>query len=330
MAFPSPPYTNGQTHTENGISYSYDNTKGVWAKASSGGSVSGDVPSTRTVTGSVSLAGGGDLSANRTLTLTNDSATPSAWSYYGTNSAGVKGWYVINPVQKSFTFSTPNSITGGGDLTTNRTIQLVNDSAAPGIDRYYGTNSSGIRGWQPFGPYVLDTRRIDTDMSLTGGGDLTANRTLSLVNDVASPGNRKYYGTDSSGVRGWYDAPQPLQFYGAYFVGQNVAVGGYIHSNGGSGNTITMTSNTTDGASFSLTANRRYHITVSFFPNAASSAASPLGIFDRTSNTAIVSSFIGQYDGFYTPTANVDIGVKLVSGSAISNGAGTFTIYTID
>lgn len=43
--------------------------------------------------------------------------------------------------------------------------------------------------------------------SLTGGGDLSANRTLSLVNDAASPGNNKYYGTDGSGVKGFHDVP---------------------------------------------------------------------------------------------------------------------------
>lgn len=43
--------------------------------------------------------------------------------------------------------------------------------------------------------------------SLTGGGDLTTNRTLSLVNDTATPGNSKYYGTNGSGTKGYYDLP---------------------------------------------------------------------------------------------------------------------------
>lgn len=41
--------------------------------------------------------------------------------------------------------------------------------------------------------------------SLSGGGSLAANRTLSLVNDSASPGNDKFYGTNSSGTRGFHD-----------------------------------------------------------------------------------------------------------------------------
>lgn len=43
--------------------------------------------------------------------------------------------------------------------------------------------------------------------SLTGGGNIAASRTLALVNDSASPGNTKYYGTNGSGTKGWYDFP---------------------------------------------------------------------------------------------------------------------------
>lgn len=54
---------------------------------------------------------------------------------------------------------------------------------------------------------VQPARSVSTQHSLTGGGDLSANRTLSLVNDTASPGNNKVYGTDGSGARGWKDDP---------------------------------------------------------------------------------------------------------------------------
>ena len=54
---------------------------------------------------------------------------------------------------------------------------------------------------------VATSRSVATQYSLAGGGDLSANRTLNLVNDTASPGNNKVYGTDGSGVRGWKDDP---------------------------------------------------------------------------------------------------------------------------
>lgn len=56
---------------------------------------------------------------------------------------------------------------------------------------------------------VPNTRTISSTGSLTGGGDLTANRTLSLVNDSTTPGNSRYYGTDSSGTKGYFALPTP-------------------------------------------------------------------------------------------------------------------------
>ena len=52
-----------------------------------------------------------------------------------------------------------------------------------------------------------ETVTVTGTTSLTGGGDLTANRTLSFVNDAASPGNSKYYGTNSAGTKGYYTLP---------------------------------------------------------------------------------------------------------------------------
>lgn len=54
---------------------------------------------------------------------------------------------------------------------------------------------------------VNTVRQIATDGSLTGGGDLSANRTLQLDGDDAAPGNEKYYGTDSGGNKGFFDLP---------------------------------------------------------------------------------------------------------------------------
>lgn len=52
-----------------------------------------------------------------------------------------------------------------------------------------------------------NTVTITGATSLTGGGNLTANRTLSLVGDSATPGNSKYYGTNGTGTKGYYDLP---------------------------------------------------------------------------------------------------------------------------
>lgn len=69
---------------------------------------------------------------------------------------------------------------------------------------------------------VPTSRTISTTGPLAGGGDLSANRTLSVTlqmsitsdgsgikldGDAASPGNSKLYGTNGSGVKGWYNQP---------------------------------------------------------------------------------------------------------------------------
>lgn len=63
-----------------------------------------------------------------------------------------------------------------------------------------------LAGDLPALPFVPSSRHVDTTNSLTGGGQLNADLTLKLVNDTASPGANKVYGTDGSGVRGWQAA----------------------------------------------------------------------------------------------------------------------------
>jgi hypothetical protein len=109
-----------------------------------------------------------------------------------------------NKAPTSRLISTQYSLTGGGDLTADRTLNLVNDANAPGNVMGYGTDGSGVRGWYA---RVPTTRLVSTTSSLTGGGDLSADRTLSLVNDSGTPGNSMLYGTNASGVKGWYAQP---------------------------------------------------------------------------------------------------------------------------
>jgi len=55
---------------------------------------------------------------------------------------------------------------------------------------------TGVNTW------ILDTSAYTFQHSLSEAATI-----VSLVNDVASPGNSKLYGTNSSGIRGWYDIP---------------------------------------------------------------------------------------------------------------------------
>jgi hypothetical protein len=55
----------------------------------------------------------------------------------------------VGAVPTGRTVATQHSLTGGGDLSGNRTLSLVNDNAAPGMNRLYSTNGTGVRGWWP-------------------------------------------------------------------------------------------------------------------------------------------------------------------------------------
>lgn len=150
-------------------------------------SLTGAVDSSRQVSTSGSLTGGGDLSTNRTLSLVNDETSPGGWLAYATDAGGVKGWRaVVFPTRQ---VATQHSLQGGGTLETNRTLSLVGDTANPGANKVYGTDAAGTRTWRDFPP-----------ITLAG----------------FSAGNNNFFGTNASGVQGFY--ARPLVMRGAAFV----------------------------------------------------------------------------------------------------------------
>lgn len=69
--------------------------------------------------------------------------------------------------------ATAGSLTGGGNLTTSRTLSLVNDSSSPGANRYYGTDGSGGKGYFP----------------LPSADDMTGSEILSALSPVDGSGS---------------------------------------------------------------------------------------------------------------------------------------------
>lgn len=254
-----------------------------------GAAGAGGVAPSRQILTANSLTGGGDLSADRTLQLVNDSASPGANKVYGTDGSGVRGWKadpaggglsdgdkgeitvasgvwtlddfiseVFTDVTVSGNFSQTNAapimafkamngssgvrftIEGGNASTGSYRFQdnlfttlftiFSDKSFAPGgVTADPGTLSDGkvwyrddtdklrlrangvseslaTESWAS-STLAPQSRSISTANSLTGGGNLSADRTLQLVNDSASPGANKVYGTDGSGVRGWKNDP---------------------------------------------------------------------------------------------------------------------------
>ena len=132
------------------------------------------VPVTRRIDTGGGLVGGGDLSANRTISLA---------PYF---SAGIWGGPSSIPVISVDQY-------GRVDAASQVPLTFADVGDKPTTLSGYGITDG------------VDTdRRVDTAGSLVGGGRLDADRTLSLAGDQETPGGLKYYGTDASGAKGFY------------------------------------------------------------------------------------------------------------------------------
>jgi hypothetical protein len=183
---------------------------------------------TTTVSGATSLAGGGSLASNRTLTLVNDSASPGNSKYYGTDGSGNKGYHNV-PVSSGEANTASNVGVGGVGLYKQKTgvdlefkninagsnkVTVTNDASNNEVDidvapaNFTGIPQSGITDLATdLGNKANTSTAISGTNSISGGGDLSTSRTLALVNDTASPGNSYYYGTNGSGTKGYYTLP---------------------------------------------------------------------------------------------------------------------------
>ena len=91
---------------------------------------------------------------------------------------------------------------GIGEGPTYTTFIALSDSPAT-----YGSGSTyySLTVNSANSAVVFSANNVTTTNSLTGGGNPNspAWTALKLVNDTATPGNNKYYGTNGSGTRGW-------------------------------------------------------------------------------------------------------------------------------
>jgi len=104
--------------------------------------------------------------------------------------------------------STPTTLSGYGISDTEANFNTALSDGSFAFDG--GAHHDGFSDFVGNEHTDHSSVSISTQHSLTGGGDLTTTRTLNLVNDAASPGNSKLYGTDGAGVKGWFDQPAGL------------------------------------------------------------------------------------------------------------------------
>src|SRR4029077_6680632 len=100
-------------------------------------------------------------------------------------------------------------VTGGGDtiaLPTGSSVGLCPALPATPTGKYL----DATLGWTVPPGGVSPSRKVDANNtigSVVGGGDLTVDRAFTLQGDSVSPGNTKLYGTNASGIKGWYAQP---------------------------------------------------------------------------------------------------------------------------
>lgn len=145
------------------------------------------------------------MSIDRTLVLSGDVVSPGNTKLYGTNASGIKGWYTQPATGSSV--NTTGSVQGDGSV--GAPVTLSGDNPTPGVNKYYGTDGAGAKGWQATGSVgnLTTQQSIAIDGNAAGVGAMSGNHTVNLVNDTATPGAYQYYGVTSAGARGWQDIP---------------------------------------------------------------------------------------------------------------------------
>lgn len=129
----------------------------------------GAATSARLITAGTGLTGGGDLTADRTLTV--------AYGTSGTTAAAGNDTRVVNAVQTTRLITAGTGLTGGGDLTADRTLTVAYGTS--GTTAAAGNDTRVVNA-------VQTTRQVLAGTGLTGGGDLTADRTLTVAYGTSS------------------------------------------------------------------------------------------------------------------------------------------------
>ena len=182
------------------------------------------VATTRSISTTSPLSGGGDLSANRTLAVGGLSSLGTANQIPGTNS-GATAWEY-----KTLTNGTAISITHGAGTITIATTAMTSLNTLTAASQTFATGTSGTdfgissatsthtfnlptasgsnRGalssadWTTFNSKVGTARTISTTSPLTGGGDLSADRTFAL-GGLSGMGTANYVVGTNAGATGW-------------------------------------------------------------------------------------------------------------------------------
>lgn len=168
----------------------------------------------------VHLAGNETISGTKSFTSSPIVPSPTA----GTQAANKT--YVDGVVGAGAPDATPSSkgiVQLAGDLSGTATAPTVPGLAGKANTVHTHAIADVTNLQTSLNSKADETITITGGTSLAGGGDLTANRTLTLLGDAATPGNTHYYGTDGAGTKGFFPIPAGS---GEANTASNVGVGG--------------------------------------------------------------------------------------------------------
>lgn len=193
-------------------------TNGVLQKPNTTTAPPGSVVVSRLISTIDSIQGGGDLSADRTLSLVGDVATPTPLYVYGVNGGSVRGWYPITALVGAALTKTDDAnvtLTLGGtpttallqatSLTLGWTGLLATTRGGTGLGSYVTndmlyasatntlatlTTTSYGRGFLPLADAAAAQAYIGISGSFTGLANPTASVGLTAVNGVATTAMR--------------------------------------------------------------------------------------------------------------------------------------------
>jgi hypothetical protein len=281
-------------------------------------------PLTRSISTTAPLQGGGDLSANKTLSITQASGSVNGYlsSTDWTTFNGKQNALGFTPANSIISISTTSPLSGGGNLTANRTLSITQSSGS--VNGYLSsTDWTTFNGKQ--NTITLTTTGTSGAATLTGatlnipqysgGGSgtvtsVTTTSPLSVVNSTTTPqiSITAANGTSSAGVV----TTTTQQFGGLKTFNDNLTTNGNMEVDG----TMNVDLKATFGAAIKATSLERNVVNTTGTSITLGIATTWLNIH-QTSNFTITFPSAATYPGKEIHIRNSAAGVVLSASSNI-------------
>ena len=204
-----------------------------------------------TITAGTGLSGGGDLTTNRTINLANTTVTAAAYgSASNTLTATVNAQGQLTALAATPIAIANTQVSGLGTMSTqNANAVSITGGSITGITDLAvadgGTGASDASGARTNLGAAASALTITAGTGLTGGGDLTANRTIAIANTAVTAGA---YGSASNTLTATVNAQGQLTALAATPIAiANTQVSGLGTMSTQNSNSVTITGGSITG-----------------------------------------------------------------------------------